>query len=104
LQQRHQQFRSSWSGTTSSLSHHLHTSLSNPIAADTHDDSITVNTISLRNPFITILLAIDGITAVFASDTCNYYANTSAALSTEIPTTAHTSANWETPDLLVKSP
>jgi hypothetical protein len=50
------------------------------------------------------LLAIDGITAVFASDTCNYYANTSAALSTEIPTTAYTSANWETPDLLVKSP
>jgi hypothetical protein len=50
------------------------------------------------------LLAIDGISAVFGGDTCNTYAGTSAAFSTEIPATVYTSANWETRDLLVKSP
>jgi hypothetical protein len=50
------------------------------------------------------LLTIDGIGAVIAGDTSNTYADTSAALSTEIPATAYTSANLETPDLLVKSP
>jgi hypothetical protein len=46
---------------------------------------ITINAISLGNPFITILLAIDGIGAALAG--------ASAALSVKIPATTYTSAD-----------